>query len=150
MGIYQKLYSTCQSRRATMLHRDAGSGECHLLCASGRHQLAMLPVDFPNWKTVYHYFREWRITWLWQKIHDRLRALCRKKAGRESQPSAAIIDSQSVKVADSAGWSEAIVAKDQGLFETARAGPNARADTMNLSNSSYPPDLATSPQRACN
>jgi putative transposase len=63
----------------------------------------MLPVDFPNWKTVYHYFRAWRITGLWKRIHDRLRALCRKQARRNRQPSAAIIDSQSVKCADSAG-----------------------------------------------
>jgi putative transposase len=63
----------------------------------------MLPADFPNWKTVYHYFREWRITGLWKRIHDRLRSLCRKKARRHSQPSAAIIDSQSVKCADMGG-----------------------------------------------
>jgi putative transposase len=54
-------------------------------------------------RPLYHYFREWRIKGLWQRIHDRLRSLCRKRARRDSQPSAAIIDSQSVKCADSAG-----------------------------------------------
>ena len=58
----------------------------------------MLLRDFPNWKTFYHYFRQWRITGLWKKIHDRLRALCRKKARRNRQPSAAIIDSQEREV----------------------------------------------------
>ena len=63
----------------------------------------MLPRDFPNWKTVYHYFRQWRIAGIWKKLHDRLRALCRQAAGRQRQPSAAIIDSQSVKCADAGG-----------------------------------------------
>jgi putative transposase len=62
-----------------------------------------LPVDFPNWKTVYHYFRQWRITGLWKRVNDRLHTLCRKRARRERQPSAAIIDSQSVKSADMGG-----------------------------------------------
>lgn len=56
-----------------------------------------LPHDFPNWKTVYHYFRLWRLIGLWQQIHDLLRGLVRKAAGRNEQPSAVIIDSQSVK-----------------------------------------------------
>jgi putative transposase len=63
----------------------------------------MLPIDFPHWKTLYHYFRQWRITGLWKTIHDRLRALCRKKARRNRQPSVAIIDSQSVKCAEMGG-----------------------------------------------
>jgi putative transposase len=62
----------------------------------------MLPLDFPHWKTVYHYFREWRISGLWKKIHDSLRARLRETAGRNRQPSAAILDSQSVKAADTA------------------------------------------------
>lgn len=56
-----------------------------------------LPHDFPNWKTVYHSFREWRLSELWRHIHDILRGLVRKASGRNEQPSAAIIDSQSVK-----------------------------------------------------
>ena len=55
-----------------------------------------LPHDFPNWKTVYHYFRLWRLIGLWQQIHDLLRAAVRSAVGRNVQPSAAIIDSQSV------------------------------------------------------
>lgn len=56
-----------------------------------------LPCNFPHWKTVYHYFRLWRLSGLWQAIHTILREMVRQMLGRKVQPSAAIIDSQSVK-----------------------------------------------------
>ncbi len=56
-----------------------------------------LPCEFPHWKTVYHYFRLWRLTGLWQAIHTSLREMVRQVLGRNLQPSAAIIDSQLVK-----------------------------------------------------
>jgi putative transposase len=62
-----------------------------------------LPREYPPWATVYGYFRRWRIGGVWQRINDRLRALVRRGAGRESQPSAAILDSQSVKTTDRGG-----------------------------------------------
>jgi putative transposase len=60
----------------------------------------MLPHDLPPWKTVYHYFRLWRKNGTWEKLNDALREDVREKAGRERQPSAAILDSQSVKTAE--------------------------------------------------
>lgn len=57
----------------------------------------MLPHDLPPWKTVYHYFRGWRKDGTWQRLNDTLRQDVRQKAGRPAQPSAAILDSQSVK-----------------------------------------------------
>jgi putative transposase len=57
----------------------------------------LLPHDLPPWKTVYHYFRLWRVQGLWEKLHAALSAAVRSKAGRDPNPSAAIIDSQSVK-----------------------------------------------------
>jgi len=60
-------------------------------------QWRALPHEFPPWSTVWNYFRTWRDDSTWKQIHDRLREAARVKLGRESPPSAAIIDSQSVK-----------------------------------------------------
>jgi putative transposase len=56
-----------------------------------------LPADFPNWKTVYHVFRQWIANDHWTVIHDALRTLVRRTHGKRSRPTAAILDSQSVK-----------------------------------------------------
>ena len=60
----------------------------------------MLPHDFGPWSTVYDYFRKYRRDGTWKHIHDRLHIQVRQKEGREATPSAAIIDSQSVKTAE--------------------------------------------------
>jgi putative transposase len=60
-------------------------------------QWRALPRDFPPWPTVWTYFRAWRNDGTWERIHTALREAVRVKAGREPTPSAAIIDSQSVK-----------------------------------------------------
>jgi transposase len=66
-------------------------------------QWRMLPKDFGPWPTVYYYYRTWRRDGTLQKIHDALRQKVRVQAGRKSSPSAAIIDSQSVKTAEKGG-----------------------------------------------
>jgi transposase len=71
-----------------------------------------LPADFPPWRTVYGYFARWRDDGTLRRVHDQLRALARAAAGREPEPSAAVIDSQSVRAADtvpkaSRGWDNA-------------------------------------------
>ena len=58
-----------------------------------------LPHDFPAWKTIYNYFQRWGRDETWQRLLDALRPLARVKAHREPTPSAAAIDSQSVKTA---------------------------------------------------
>jgi putative transposase len=63
-------------------------------------QWRMLPRDFPNWSTVYGIFRRWRLAGLWQQIHDALREAVRKSVGKKPTPTAAIIDSQSVRTAE--------------------------------------------------
>jgi putative transposase len=57
----------------------------------------LLPHEFPPWKTVYHYFRFWRLDGTWQRLHRALRERVRVRSGRNSQPSAGIVDSQAVK-----------------------------------------------------
>ncbi len=57
----------------------------------------MLPHDLPSWKTVYHYFRLWRKDGTWERINTALRTELREAEVREPEPSAAILDSQSVK-----------------------------------------------------
>jgi putative transposase len=57
----------------------------------------LLPRDFPPWKTVYHYFREWRLEGIFERLNTALRERLRITSGRTARPSAAIVDSQSAK-----------------------------------------------------
>ena len=63
----------------------------------------LLPSDFGPWQTVYGCFRRWSQDWTWTFIHDTLRDYVRKTEARKVAPTAAMIDSQSVKIADPAG-----------------------------------------------
>ena len=60
-------------------------------------QWRMLPKDYPQWQSVYSYFRKWRDDGTWQRLHDTLRAALRRRAGRQKHPTAGCLDSQSVK-----------------------------------------------------
>ena len=60
----------------------------------------MLPHDLPPHGIVYHYFRQWRLDGTWPPLHDVLRGDLRVFEGRNRQPSAASMDSQSVKMTD--------------------------------------------------
>jgi putative transposase len=60
----------------------------------------LLPHDFPKWKTVYNVFWQWRRNGLWERMHDALRRRVRQQAGKKPTPSAAILDSQSIRTAE--------------------------------------------------
>ena len=57
----------------------------------------LLPHDFPPWKTVHHYFRTWRLDGTWERMHAALRKRVRVRMNRDPEPSAGVVDSQSVK-----------------------------------------------------
>jgi len=63
----------------------------------------LLPHDFPPWSTVFKCYQRWTREGVLDAIHDTLRRTVRRAAGREPEPTAAILDSQSVKSTDVGG-----------------------------------------------
>jgi len=68
-----------------------------LYVAKAGCQWRLLPKEFPAWQTVHPIFRKWERQHVWESLNARLRALVRGRAGKRPRPTAAILDSQSVR-----------------------------------------------------
>jgi putative transposase len=82
-----------------------------LYITRGGNDWRMLPHDFPPWRTAYYYFRRWQRDGTWEHMHDALRVQVRTAAGRNAQPRAGIIDSQSVKTTEKGGCAATTAAR---------------------------------------
>jgi transposase len=74
-----------------------------LYVVRGGNQWRAMPHDLPPWQTAYYYFRIWRNAGTWEQIHSTIRGQARRQLGRAASPSAAILDSQSVKTSQKGG-----------------------------------------------
>jgi len=87
----------------------------------------LLPHDLPNWSTVYLYFRQWKRAGIWEQVNAVLRRQVRVYLGRDPEPSAAIVDSQSIKTSSVRGDERGYDAgKKNSGPKTASAGGHAR------------------------
>jgi len=87
-----------------------------------------LPVDFPPWQTVYGWFKRWKQRGVTERILDELREQIRLAEGRNAEPSAGVIDSQSVKAADTVSRTLAATTqarKSTGVSDSSSLTPSA-------------------------
>ncbi len=84
---------------------------CFYLLRTGC-QWSHLPKSYPKKSSVHAYYSAWRKDGTWERIHDALRGQVRAAAGRDAEPTAAVIDSQSVKTTEKGGWNGAMTGEN--------------------------------------
>lgn len=101
------------SPREPIARREIVNGILYLLRTGCSWR--QMPHDLPNGKTVYHYFRKWKLDGTWERAMTALRKQVRVQMGREEEPSAAIIDSQSIKTSPVRGRERGFDAGEKNL-----------------------------------
>jgi putative transposase len=96
MGLPQTHAAQTRQTR-TPTHGSAAHPGCDLVCRQVWLPVALSAHRFPPWQTVYHVFRQWTLNHQWAALNDALRTLVRRTQGKRARPTAAILDSQSVK-----------------------------------------------------
>jgi putative transposase len=110
-----------EGRPATVERRELVNAILYVLRSGCPWRL--LPYEFPAWGTVYYYFRRWQREGVWEQILQTLRMQVRTRQGRNAEPSAAIIDSQSIKTSAVRGPEKGYDAGKKNLgAQTAPAG----------------------------
>lgn len=87
----------------------------------------LLPLNFPRWTTVYAQYRKWRVRGVLKHVMDVLRERVRIAAGRDAQPTAGIIDSQSAQTTEAGG-----VRGFDGAKKVSRRKRHISVDTLGL------------------